>query len=138
MAISCISFSIEQVIERDLLSIHPDARLMDLIELVKISKRNIFPVVDEHQVLKGIITLDDIREVMFDTEKQKTIKISGLMYNPLEILFSGEKIQSDMEKFERSGAWNLPVMEENRYLGFVSKARIFNTYRKRLINQKQE
>lgn len=132
------TISIEQVIEKDLLPIHPEAKLEDLIELVKISNRNIFPVVDEGQTLHGIITLDDIREVMFDHQKQKTVLIRELMHNPPEILFSTEKMQSAMEKFEKSGAWNLPVIEENRYLGFVSKARIFNAYRKRLINQKQD
>jgi chloride channel protein, CIC family len=132
------TISIEQVIEKDLLPIHPEAKLEDLIELVKISKRNIFPVVDENQILNGIITLDDIRDVMFDQQKQKTVLIRELMHNPPEILFSTEKMQSAMKKFEKSGAWNLPVIEENRYLGFVSKARIFNAYRKRLINQKQD
>ena len=132
------TISITQVIERDLLPIHPEAHLEDLIERVKISKRNIFPVVDEAQTLHGIITLDDIRDIMFDPEKQKTVLIRQLMHSPPEILFSTENMQSAMEKFERSGAWNLPVLEENKYLGFVSKARIFNAYRKRLIRQKQD
>jgi len=35
-----------------------------------------------------------------------------------------------MKKFEDTGAWNLPVIEEGRYIGFVSKAKIFNTYRR--------
>lgn len=130
--------SITQVIEKDLLPIHPLAYLGDLIELVKISKRNIFPVVDENQTLNGIVTLDDIRDIMFDPEKQHTVQIRQLMHSPPEILLSTENMQSAMEKFERSGAWNLPVLDENRYLGFVSKARIFNAYRKKLIRQKQD
>jgi len=132
------TISILQVIERDLLPIHPDAHLEDLIELVKISKRNIFPVVDEYKSLRGIVTLDDIRDIMFDQEKQKTLLIRQLMHSPPEVLFSTENMQSAMEKFEKSGAWNLPVIEDNKYLGFVSKARIFNAYRKRLIRQKQD
>jgi len=60
------------------------------------------------------------------------------MYSPLEILFSIENMQLDMEKHERSGAWNLPVVENNTYLGFVSKAKIFNAYRKKLQRQKEE
>ncbi|MDI1321450.1 MAG: chloride channel protein [Algoriphagus sp.] len=126
------------VIERDLLPIHPDATLRDLINLVKISKRNIFPVVDEHKSLRGIITLDDIRDIMFDPEKQDTVYIRDLMHNPPEILLATENMQKAMEKFENSGAWNLPVIENGKYLGFVSKSRIFNAYRKKLIRQKAD
>ncbi|WP_339867436.1 chloride channel protein [uncultured Algoriphagus sp.] len=130
--------TITHVIERDLLPIHPDAKLKDLISLVKISKRNIFPVVDEHKALRGIVTLDDIRDIMFDREKQDSVLIKELMHSPPEILLATENMQKAMEKFELSGAWNLPVIEEGRYLGFVSKSRIFNAYRKRLIKQKQD
>ncbi len=132
------AIDITHVIERDLLPIHPDAQLKNLIELVKISKRNIFPVVDENQVLRGIITLDDFRDIMFDLEKQETMLVKQLMHSPPEILLVTENMQSAMEKFEKSGAWNLPVVADGKYLGFVSKSRIFNTYRKRLIRQKQD
>ncbi|WP_339875457.1 chloride channel protein [uncultured Algoriphagus sp.] len=130
--------TITHVIERDLLPIHPDSKLKDLISLVKISKRNIFPVVDEHKALRGIVTLDDIRDIMFDREKQERILIKELMHSPPEILLATENMQKAMEKFELSGAWNLPVIEDGKYLGFVSKSRIFNAYRKRLIKQKQD
>lgn len=130
--------TISHVIERDLLPIHPEAKLKDLISLVKISKRNIFPVVDEKRGLRGIVTLDDIRNIMFDREKQENMLIRELMHSPPEILLVTENMQTAMEKFELSGAWNLPVIEEGKYLGFVSKSRIFNAYRKRLIRQKQD
>ncbi len=132
------TIEIAQVIERDLLPIHPDAKLKNLIDLVKISKRNIFPVVDENQSLRGIITLDDFRNIMFDSEKQETVLVRQLMHSPPEILSVTENMQSAMEKFEQSGAWNLPVVENGKYLGFVSKSRIFNAYRKRLIRQKHD
>ncbi|WP_184495190.1 chloride channel protein [Algoriphagus iocasae] len=129
---------ITHVIERDLLPIHPDSKLKDLTNLVKISKRNIFPVVDEKKSLRGIVTLDDIRDIMFDASQQDTVFIRDLMHSPPEILLATENMQKAMEKFESSGAWNLPVIENGIYLGFVSKSRIFNAYRKRLIRQKQD
>ena len=132
------TITILHVIERDLLPIHPDAQLKNLIDLVKISKRNIFPVVDEKGTLCGIITLDDFRGIMFDSEKQEKVRVRQLMQSPPEILLDIDNMQSAMEKFERSGAWNLPVIQDGRYLGFVSKSRIFNTYRKRLISQKHD
>ena len=84
------------------------------------------------------MTLDDIRHIMFDVEKQKNVRVRQLMHRPPEILLSSENMQSAMEKFEKSGAWNLPVTENGQYLGFVSKAKIFNVYRKKLQRQREE
>lgn len=130
------AISITHVIEKDLLPIDPESTLRDLIKLVKISKRNIFPVVNRDGELQGIITLDDIRDIMFDQDKQESVLVRQLMHSPPEILLDTEKMQTAMQKFEKSGAWNLPVTQNGKYLGFVSKSRIFNTYRNRLLRQK--
>ena len=37
-----------------------------------------------------------------------------------------------MNKFETSGAWNLPVLDDGKYVGFVSKSKLFSAYRKLL------
>ncbi|GAB3650943.1 chloride channel protein [Echinicola sediminis] len=129
---------IRRIMEKDLLPIHPDALLKDLCGLVKLSKRNIFPVVDEKGTLNGIITLDDIRDIMFDKEKQDETQIRKLMHSPPDTIQPSEGMREVMDKFERSGAWNLPVVDNGRYLGFISKSRIFNAYRTRLIRQHQE
>ena len=84
------------------------------------------------------MTLDNIRPIMFEVGKQKNVRVRQLIPSPPKILFSTENMQSAMEKFEKSGAWNLPVVENNQYKGFVSKAKIFNAYRKKLQRQKEE
>lgn len=129
---------LKKVIETDLLTIHPDKTLEDLVTLVRKSKRNIFPVVTEADELVGIITLDDVRETMFDEEKRREVLIKSIMHNAPDEVSPGEKMQSVMTKFERTGAWNLPVIENGKYLGFVSKSRIFNAYRQKLIRQARE
>jgi len=127
-----------KIIETDLLKIHPNANLEELILLVQISKRNIFPVVNEKNELEGIVTLDDIREIMFDENSRKQVIIKTIMQMPPSSVSSNEKMQSVMNKFEVTQAWNLPVIDEGKYVGFVSKSRIFNAYRKKLIRQSKE
>lgn len=127
-----------KIIEKDLLSIHPDASLEELVRLVKISKRNIFPVVNENDELVGVVTLDDIRDIMFDRDKQQHSVVNSFMHKPPASVSSHENMQSVMKKFERSGAWNLPVIDHGKYVGFISKSRIFNTYRKKLIRYNLE
>lgn len=128
---------INRLIEKDLLTIAPDQTLEDLVSLVKRSHRNLFPVVTSENELVGIITLDDIREIMFDQDSQKNVIVSTLMHKPPAIIKSTENMQSVMTSFETTGAWNLPVVNENGYVGIVSKSRIFNAYRTLLKRQKK-
>ena len=129
---------LSKIIEKDLLTIEPEATLNDLVKLVRRSKRNIFPVVNEDNQLLGVITLDDIREIMFDEEERKATTVKSLMHSPPAQVSSDEDMESVMSKFEMTGAWNLPVIDNNNYIGFLSKSRIFNTYRKKLIRQHKE
>ena len=130
--------TISKIIEKDLLAINENSTLEELVDLVKQSKRNIFPVVNDDNQLLGIITLDDIREIMFDESRRKEVHVKSLMRNPPDSVSPHENMQSVMSKFETTGAWNLPVIDEGEYVGFISKARIFNSYRKNLIFQSKE
>lgn len=127
--------SLDKIIEKDLLVISPDAMLNDLVELVKKSKRNIFPVVNSTGELEGIVTLDEIRDIMFDEEVRSNTEVRTLMTRPPAFVSLQEKMQSVMNKFELTQAWNLPVVEEGKYYGFISKSRIFNAYRTKLKQQ---
>ena len=129
---------LEKIVETDLLTIHPNATLDDLVKLVRKSRRNIFPVVNDLGELEGIITLDDVREIMFNEEARKSIIVRTWMTAPPAFVSSNEKMQSVMNKFEISQAWNLPVIDNGKYIGFVSKSSIFSAYRSKLIRQNQE
>jgi CIC family chloride channel protein len=126
---------IDKIIETDLLVTNPSDTLGDLVGLVKRSKRNIFPVVDETGSLAGVVTLDDIRDIMFDEDAQTAVTVSTIMHAAPAYISSTEKMQSVMQKFELTGAWNLPVIDDGKYVGFVSKSRIFNAYRSKLQKQ---
>lgn len=127
-----------KLIEKDLLTIDPHATLKDLVALIRVSKRNIFPVVNDKKELVGIVTLDDIRDIMFDEESQKNVIIKKVMHTPPAVVSSYETMENVMEKFEKTQAWNLPVIDDGHYTGCISKSRIFNAYRNRLIRQQSE
>ena len=126
---------LKKIIETDLLEIHPDATLDELVSLFRQSHRNIFPVVGEKKEFKGMIDLDDIRDLMFDEKARKNLKISNIMHYPPATVSTFEEMPSVMKKFETSEAWNLPVVNDGRYVGFISKSRIFNAYRTKLMRQ---
>lgn len=121
------------LIENDFVPIPVGANLGTLVKAITQSHRNIFPVIDENKHINGILFLDDVREVMFDREKYETTTIDNYEKAAPTVVIEDEKMESVMEKFEATGAWNLPVVDsEGRYLGFVSKSKIFSAYRTKL------
>ena len=127
-----------KVIETDLKSVNPNATLGELVKIISHSHRNIFPVVDEDEKLLGIVLLDDIRNIMFSPEMYDETFVWSLMIMPPAILDVDTPMDKVMRRFEETGAWNLPVVQDEKYLGFVSKAKIFNVYRRVLVHFSDE
>lgn len=125
-------------IERDLVTVKPSDTLGELVKAISRSKRNIFPVVDDFNVLEGIVSLEDVREVMFQSENYKTIFVKDLMTIPPSYVDLKENIEAVMDTFRKTGAWNLPVLNNGYYVGFISKSRIFTTYRDLLVEFSEE
>lgn len=120
---------LSQEVERDFIPVKPDDSLGDLVKIVSKSRRNIFPVVDKNGKLKGIVLLDDIRKVMFQPEQYNVVFVKDIMNDFPAVIDSQENMADVMDKFNRTGAWNLPVIEDGKYSGFLSKSKLFNAYR---------
>ncbi len=121
------------LIERDFKSVSPECYLSDVIKVIANSKRNLIPVVDKKGTLNGIILLDDLREIMFQRELYDSLSVKQLMKEPPVTVYPDDKMEQVMRKFEKSGAWNLPVTSKSgTYMGFVSKSKIFSAYRDQL------
>jgi CIC family chloride channel protein len=118
-----------KLIEKDFITISPYDTLGDLVKCISKSKRNIFPVVDGNGKFVGVVLLDNIRDIIFEPEHYRTISVSGLMTPAPTLIEAGETMETVMNKFEKSGAWNLPVVEAGTYIGFLSKSKIFSSYR---------
>jgi CIC family chloride channel protein len=129
----------DDVIEKNFKPVHPKMSLGEMLhQSVSKSKRNLFPVLDDDQKLIGIIVLDDIRPMMFDTELYDTIFVKNLMHAPPEVIFyETDNMKQVMKKFQDSGAWNLPVIKKGKYEGFISKSKMLTAYRRKLINYSQ-
>ena len=127
------------VLETDFVTILPEMTLGELVKVISESKRNIFPVIDQQGHLKGILLLDEVRNIMFQPRLYKRFTVGQLMTSPLAILPFDLPMDKVMETFEDTGAWNLPVVDKDRrYLGFVSKSKIFNSYRNVLVHFSEE
>ncbi len=127
--------SSDNVIERDFQVVTPDMTLGDMVKVISRSNRNMFPVVDEKGVLLGIVFLDNIRNIMFRPELYTRFHVSKFMVSPAAKIIVNTPMDQIMKTFDDTKAWNLPVVDKTgRYMGFMSKSKIFNSYREVLVD----
>ncbi len=132
-----ISMKIDEVIEKNFIKLSPDMTLGEMLKKgVSKSARNLFPVVNENKILVGVVLVDDIRECMFNQNLYDSTTVRDYMnQSPDQIIFEKDSMQMVMEKFQKTGAWNLPVIKNNQYLGFISKSKLLTAYRGKLIEE---
>ena len=126
--------NVNSVIETDLQVVNPEMTLGDMVKMIAQSKRNVFPVIDIQGILKGVVLLDDIRNIMFRPELYDRFHVQKFMVSAPAKININQSMEKIMQIFDDTKAWNLPVVDgSGKYLGFVSKSKIFNAYRDILV-----
>lgn len=132
------NLSLRDLVETDFLEVYQTDTLRKLVEKIAVSRRNIFPVLDNEGRLTGLITVDDIRDIMFKQDLYDKLLTQQLMHLPQCVITEKDDIRSAMKLFDESHLWNIPVVMENKYLGFISKSSILEQYREVLIQTSLE
>lgn len=128
---------VKKVIEKDLVSVNSNGTIADLVKAISKSHRNIFPILSDDNELKGVILLDDVRHLIFNQEKYD-IPLSAIMHPPPAVVDCNDSLDKVMEHFDNTQAWNLPVLKDGKYYGFLSKSKIFNAYREHLSKNDED
>jgi CIC family chloride channel protein len=129
---------IDKLIETNFLTVSPDNYLGELVKVIARSERNIFPVVDNENNLLGIVFLNDIRNVVFKQELYGKLIVRDLMFMPSPTVSPDESMEEIAKKFEKTDNYNIPVVNDGKYVGFVSRANVFSEYRKLLKQFSEE
>ena len=130
---------VTDLVERGFSPVQIDATLGELVQVISCSSRNIFPVIDSNRHFQGYVSLEDVRTDMFRPELYTKMHVFNFMKSSPAYVYEDEKMDSVMNKFESTDAWNLPVVKKDRtYIGFVSKSKIFSAYRDELKELSQD
>jgi CIC family chloride channel protein len=126
---------LDKLIETNFVLLHPEMTLGFVVNnAVAKSSRNHFPVVNDDNDFLGILTINDIRSIMFDKDLYDTVKVRSLMHAASDIIYyEKDSAEEILNKFKRCGAWNLVVLKDDKYFGFMSKSRLLTAYRRKLI-----
>lgn len=127
--------NVESVVENDFAKVSPEMDLGKMVQVISKTRRNVFPVVNGKDELLGIVLLDDIRNIMFRQELYHRFTVDKFMVSPPAKIHTNDSMDIVMRKFDDTKAWNLPVVDEDgKYVGFISKSKIFNNYRQVLVD----
>jgi len=132
---------LHKLIETDFVTLQQEGTLRDVVEAIKNSRRNLYPVLDNQRHFVGLIVLDDIRQVMFDTSKYDTLTIRKMMhtFDDRNVVHDDESLTAVVEHFQKSNRYNLVVVDEDGvYQGFLSRANTFSAYRRFVSEQSEE
>ncbi|HHB52230.1 MAG TPA: chloride channel protein, partial [Saprospiraceae bacterium] len=124
-----------KLIETNFKEIKPNQYLGNMLKkAVAKSSRNIFPVVNDEGEFLGVVLLDDIRDIMFSKKLYKKLRVREFMHAAPDIIdYERDNGYTVMEKFKKSNAWNLPVVKDGKYYGFISKSKMLTAYRNKLV-----
>jgi chloride channel protein, CIC family len=130
------SIRLDEMLQDEFETISMDKKLKDLVELIKRSDKNIFAVHDGRGRFAGIIELNDVKQKLFDPEQFNVISLRSVMKKPAAVLREDQDMHTVMEKFDITHSWYLPVLDkEKKFIGFISKTKVFNRYREILSQQ---
>ncbi|QDA61705.1 chloride channel protein [Hymenobacter jejuensis] len=123
------------LVQTDFVPVHPDSTLGDLVTVFRHATRNLFPVVDDDGHLAGIVTLDTVRDALFDDEHYTTTRVRDLMSEPPAVVNTDDTMLDTLRCMEQVDAWALPVLNQGRYIGFILKTTILANYRRQLLKE---
>ena len=111
-----------------------DASLREVVDIIKDSEAAVLAVIDGNGRFQGMVDVAASRKYLFSPDKYDSVHVYNMMETPPEYIFYGEKMDTVMNKFEKTGAWRLPVVDRDtrKYLGFISKSRLLMAYRTEL------
>ncbi|HVS97969.1 MAG TPA: chloride channel protein [Puia sp.] len=130
------ALSLSNLLERDQEILNPESTFGDLVRLVQQGDKQVFAVVDGKHHLVGVIALKDVRAMLFRPELYDT-SLKDILREPAAIIPVDTPMTKVMREFDATTAGYLPVVdEERRFVGFLSRARLFEEYRSRVAQQK--
>ena len=131
---------LKKLIETNFATLPENGTLRDIVEAIKRSKRNLFPVLDTDGRFLGLIVMDDLRHLIFESDKYDTLTVKELMmtFDDKDIVHLSDSPADVVKKFQLSNRYNLIVVDDDgKYQGFLSRANTFSAYR-RFISQSSE
>ena len=131
------AIDVDEIINTSFTAVSKETPVADFYQLLAKSSANIFPVLDKHNELMGLILMDQVRKQIFN---QKIVNgtVESIMTHPAAIIDYDQPVSDIMETFDALDVWQLPVIKHGEFIGFISKSALLAQYRDLIIKQHKE
>lgn len=127
------TISLEEMLDHSYMNISINHTVGDMLKILNESPKTVFAIHDDEQLFVGIMELNDIKKLVLREDIEVNASISPIVKNPPEIIYYKDTMTEVMKKFDTTNSWHLPVLNaENKFLGFISKSKLFDRYRRSL------
>ncbi len=131
--------SLRETLDDDVTPIREDMTLAEFARVARHSNRNHFPVVDpDTGRFLGMLHLGPLREILLDPELARVTLVGTMMETDVPRVSARASLADALDLFEETGAWVLPVVDGERFVGLLSKSKLFDHYRHELSVQTTE
>ena len=132
------AINLDSIINKGFTTVSKETIIIDFYKLLSKSNANIFAVVNKDGILEGVILMDQVRKQLFD-QKINNETVIEIMAPPPAIIDYNQSVSSVMEIFDSlTDAWQLPVVKNDVFVGFISKSALLAQYRDLIIKQHRE
>ena len=131
------AIELDSVINKNYTSVSKDTIIADFYKLLSKSNANIFAVLNKEGLLEGVILMDQVRKQLFDQQIANET-VSEIMVTPPTIIDYDEPVSKVMETFDALDVWQLPVVKDGKFVGFISKSTLLTQYREVIMQQHKE
>lgn len=134
------SIQVGSVMTRDFTTVHEDTNIQEFLEKVVDGDRLYFPVVDDNDLLTGIISIQDIRSLIFDETLKKIIQVKNIIrtHNVI-VVTADDTLNTAIEKFALKDIEEIPVVNifnRKKVVGMLKRGDVISAYDKALLKRK--
>jgi CIC family chloride channel protein len=128
--------TVAELVESGYRSVPGDMLLRELVTLLEHSRGYLFPVHEPGSGrYLGMVFVDRIRPYLFDPQMHAVLIMEQIMETDVPTVRGGDELADVLNLMETQGLSALPVVENERFVGMLSKAVLLDHYRKELIVQ---
>lgn len=128
-----------KLLETNFYKLKENAKLRDVVKAVECSNRNFFPVVDDKDMFKGVLVLDDVRGMLFHPEFYDKIEVKNFMrYSEYFIVDINDGMEKIIKKFKGVDRYTIIVLDKGKFAGCMSRANVFQAYQQFIHNNSDE
>ncbi|GBE03710.1 MAG TPA: chloride channel protein [Nitrospirae bacterium] len=133
------TIKVKEVMKKEFTTLHEDMDIHELLRNVVDGESFYFPVVDNDNLLTGIVSLQDIKSVLFEEDLKGFIKVKYVLSQNVIVLKENDNLNTAIERFAVKDIEELPVVDifnERKIVGMLKRGDVISAYNRELIKRR--